>query len=39
VSLIRNETLALIASGLRPGEQVASRGGFALLAPAEGGDD
>jgi cobalt-zinc-cadmium efflux system membrane fusion protein len=36
---MRNSTLALIASGLRPGEQVASRGGFALLAPADGGDD
>jgi RND family efflux transporter MFP subunit len=36
---MRNGTKALIAAGLRPGERVASRGGFALLAPAEGGDD
>jgi multidrug efflux pump subunit AcrA (membrane-fusion protein) len=36
---MRDQTSALIASGLRPGERVASRGGFALLAPAEGGDD
>lgn len=29
---------ALIASGLRPGERIASTGGFALLAPANGND-
>lgn len=28
---------ALIASGLKPGERIASQGGFALLAPAGGG--
>ncbi|MGZ3530060.1 MAG: efflux RND transporter periplasmic adaptor subunit [Vulcanimicrobiaceae bacterium] len=31
-------TRALIASGLRAGEQVAAQGAFALLAPAGGGD-
>jgi cobalt-zinc-cadmium efflux system membrane fusion protein len=36
---MRNDTKALIASGLRGGERIASRGGFALLAPAGGGDD
>lgn len=30
-------THALIASGLRPGERIASQGAFALLAPAGGG--
>jgi hypothetical protein len=33
----QNGTLALIASGLRPGEAIAAQGGFALLAPAGGG--
>jgi RND family efflux transporter MFP subunit len=33
-----NGAQALIASGLRPGEQIASQGAFALLAPAGGGD-
>lgn len=28
---------ALISAGLRPGERIASQGGFALLAPAGGG--
>lgn len=36
---MRNDTMALIASGLRPGERIASRGGFALLAPADTGGD
>lgn len=33
-----NGSQALISSGLRPGERIASQGGFALLAPAAGGD-
>ncbi|HLI95865.1 MAG TPA: efflux RND transporter periplasmic adaptor subunit [Candidatus Baltobacteraceae bacterium] len=32
----QNGTNALIASGLHPGERIASQGGFALLAPAGG---
>jgi RND family efflux transporter MFP subunit len=31
-------TKALISSGLHPGERIASQGGFALLAPAGGGE-
>ena len=34
----RNDRVALVASGLRPGERVASQGAFALLAPSGGGD-
>lgn len=34
----QNGSQALIASGLRPGERIASQGGFALLAPAGSGD-
>jgi RND family efflux transporter MFP subunit len=34
----QNGSRALIASGLRAGERIASQGGFALLAPAGGGD-
>ena len=34
----QNGNDAVIASGLRPGERIASQGGFALLAPAGGGD-
>lgn len=34
----QNGVKALIASGLRPGERIAAQGGFALLAPAGGGD-
>lgn len=34
----QNGSEALIGSGLRAGERVAAQGGFALLAPAGGGD-
>lgn len=34
----QNGSQALISSGLHPGERLASQGGFALLAPAGGGD-
>lgn len=34
----QNGSQALIGSGLRAGERVAAQGGFALLAPAGGGD-
>jgi len=34
----RDDRVAVIGSGLRPGERVASQGAFALLAPAGGGD-
>jgi RND family efflux transporter MFP subunit len=34
----QNGAQALIGSGLRPGERIAAQGGFALLAPAVGGD-
>ena len=33
----QNGSQVLISSGLRPGERIASQGGFALLAPAGGG--
>ncbi len=33
-----NGSQALISSGLRNGERIAAQGGFALLAPAGGGD-
>jgi cobalt-zinc-cadmium efflux system membrane fusion protein len=33
-----NGSQALLASGLRRGERIAAQGGFALLAPAGGGD-
>lgn len=35
----QNGAHALIVSGLRPGERIASQGGFALLAPAAAGGD
>lgn len=34
----QNGAQALIASGLRPGERIATQGAFALLAPSGGGD-
>jgi multidrug efflux pump subunit AcrA (membrane-fusion protein) len=34
----QNGSRALIASGLHAGEKIAAQGGFALLAPANGGD-
>ncbi|HEY9179722.1 MAG TPA: efflux RND transporter periplasmic adaptor subunit [Candidatus Baltobacteraceae bacterium] len=34
-----NGSQALISSGLRPGQRIASQGGFALLAPASGSGD
>jgi multidrug efflux pump subunit AcrA (membrane-fusion protein) len=34
----QNGSETLVTSGLRPGERIASQGGFALLAPAGGGD-
>jgi len=34
----QNGSDALVSSGLRSGERLASQGGFALLAPAGGGD-
>lgn len=34
----QNGSQALLKSGLHPGERIASQGGFALLAPAGGGD-
>lgn len=34
----QNGSQALLRSGLHPGERIASQGGFALLAPAGGGD-
>lgn len=36
--LDRDDRVAVLGSGLRPGERVASQGAFALLAPAGGGD-
>lgn len=36
--LDRDDGVAVLSSGLRPGERVASQGAFALLAPAGGGD-
>lgn len=34
----QNGSQALVSSGLRAGERIAAQGGFALLAPAGGGD-
>lgn len=34
----QNGSQALIGAGLKPGERIAAQGGFALLAPAGGGD-
>jgi len=34
----RDDRIAVLGSGLRPGERVASQGAFALLAPSGGGD-
>jgi hypothetical protein len=34
----QNGSQALISSGLHAGERIAAQGGFALLAPAAGGD-
>ncbi|HEV3153692.1 MAG TPA: HlyD family efflux transporter periplasmic adaptor subunit [Candidatus Baltobacteraceae bacterium] len=36
---MHNGSLALVSSGLRPGQHIASRGGFTLLAPADSGGD
>jgi multidrug efflux pump subunit AcrA (membrane-fusion protein) len=36
---MRNDSFALIATGLHAGEKIAARGGFALLAPSDSGGD